>query len=340
MLRTFVLRTLLTLGYFLVVLGFGTLGYILVEGWAPGDALYMTVITITAVGYEEVSPLTSQGRVFTSLLLALGITGMGIWFALVTSLLVELDLRDTFIKRRMDKTIAGLRDHFVVCGAGRTGHRVAMELQQEGHPFVMIELDEHRVASLLEEDPSLLLIEGDAAQDGMLRRAGIAQARGLVTALSEDADNLYVCLSARALRSDLNIVARANADESADKLRLAGANHVVRPIVSGALQMSAFLTRPGVESFLDVVTRSPEIFLRMEGTFVHGGSRLDGESLRSARVRERTGLVVIAVRKTGLESNAGYVFNPAADTRLEAGDELVVLGNHEQVEKLKALSGS
>ncbi len=335
MLRTFTFRALLTAAYFAVVIGLGTAGYMWIEGWEFGDAIYMTIITITAVGYEEVSPLTADGRIFTGLLLALGMTGLGIWFALVTAFLVELDLRDTYIRRRMDKSIAGLRDHYLLCGAGRTGHRVAEALATSKEDFVIIERDPERVAKLIDAHPDIPIIEGDATEDGMLKRAGIEAARGLVTTLSEDADNLYVCLSARALRPDLNIVSRANADESADKLRLAGADHVVSPIVSGALQMSAFLTQPGVESFLDVVTRSPEIFLRMEVTSIDSGSRLDGESLRTARVREKTGLVVIAVKKGGVELDGGYVFNPPADTRLEPGDELVVLGAHEQVEKLR-----
>lgn len=335
MFRAFATRTLLTLAYFGLVLLFGAIGYVWIEGWPLDDSLYMSVITITAVGFEEVWPLTPPGRIFTSVLLGLGLTGMGIWFALITSLIVELDLRDTLIRRRMDKKITALRNHYLVCGAGRTGRRVVAELKSARRDAVVIERNPDRIARLLQDQPDALFIEGDATQDGMLKRGGIDRAQGLVTALSEDADNLFVCLSARALRKDLNIVSRALADESVDKLRLAGADHVVSPIMSGALQMTAFLTRPGVESFLDVVTRSPELFLRMEVTTIEKGSRLEGASLQGARVREETGLVVIAVKKLGLDENGGYLFNPSADTTLQVGDELVVLGAHEQVDRLR-----
>ncbi|MCA9736014.1 MAG: potassium channel protein [Gemmatimonadetes bacterium] len=335
MLRLFLQRTLITVLYGVLLLVLGTLGYVILEGASPNDALWMTVITVTAVGYDEVVELSAAGRIFSTILLVLGITGMGLWFALLTSSIVELDLQETLKKRRMSKTLASLSDHIVVAGAGRTGRRVITELLAGRHPFVVIDRNADHLRILREDHPELLAVEGDATQDHTLEAAGIRRARGLIASLSADTDNVYVCLSARALNSDLQIVARAYEDESAEKLLRAGADHVVSPNVSGALQMAGFMLRPSVVSFLDVVMRSPDTFLRMEQATIASASPLAGRTLVEARIRQETGLMVIAIRKAGADGH-GYIFNPAAETRLEAGDEIIVLGTPEQVEGLRA----
>lgn len=336
MLQSFVTRLALALGYFGLLLLGGSLGYHLIEGWPYRDALYMTAITISAVGYEEVFPLSEAGRRLTMMLILFGITGIGIYLGILTSLLVELDLRNTLKRKKLMSRIGRLEGHIIVCGAGRTGRRVITELLDSKQSFVVIEMDPDHITRLLDEHPDLLYIEGDATQDQTLEAAGIAEAASLVATLSSDSDNVYVCLSARSLNPDLEIVARAYDDESIDKLYRAGADHVESPNVTGAVRMSSTLLRPGVMTFLDVATRSRDVALRLESATVGASSALDGVPLRNARIREETGLMVIALRK---KDNGGFTFNPVADTLLERDDEMIVLGDADQIARLQKYAG-
>ncbi|MDH3222499.1 MAG: potassium channel protein [Gemmatimonadota bacterium] len=327
-------RTLLVLGYFAVWLAGGTLGYMRVEGWALGDALYMTVITLTAVGYEEVHPLTSAGRALTTVVLAGGISGMGLWFAIITSFVVRLDLRDAFRRRRMSKQLADLTGHVIVCGGGRTGRQVVAELEEAREPFVVIEIDEDRLERVAAEFPDAIVVHGDATHDQVLREAGIERAVGLLSCLKNDTENLFVCLSARSLSPGLTVVARAYEEEAMAKMYKAGADHVISPNVTGAIQMASVLVRPSVVSFLDVATRAPHLALRLEQARVAPDSPLAGRTLSEAQIPQNIGLIVIAVRKS--EDQDGFVFNPMGTTFLEPGNELIVLGTADQVENLKA----
>jgi voltage-gated potassium channel len=331
----FTRRFLLAFGALGVLAAFGTAGYVVLEDWSFADALYMTVITLTAVGYEEVRPLTSTGRTFTMVLLGGGITWMGIWFALITSLLVELDLTHVFRRRRLKRDIEKLEDHVIVCGAGRTGRQVIHELETLKSPWVAVEKDPVRVEAFGTAHPDGLMIEGDATHDDTLIRAGLHRARGLVACLSSDTDNLFICLSARDLKPDLTIVARAYEEETLDKLYRAGATHVVSPNVSGAIRMASVLVRPSVVSFLDIATRSSDLALRMEQAAIPAHSPLAGRTLAEARIPQETGLIVIAMRKGGSGPEGRFVFNPVADTRLEPDDELIVLGRLEQIQQLR-----
>lgn len=318
----------------------GACGYMLVEGWSFADSLFMGAITVTAVGYEEVHPLTRGGEYFTMVLLALGITWLGMWFALITSFIVELDFRNFFLRRRTMKEIDSLSGHIILCGAGRTGRRVIEELLPAQEAFVVVERDPSHVSLAREiAGEDLLVVEGDANHDNTLQQAGIERARGLMAALGRDEDNVYVCLSARALNPELEIVVRAYDEESTEKLYRAGADHVVSPNVTGAVRMASVLLRPSVVSFLDVATRSPEMALRIEQSTVGARSPLVGKALQEADIRGETGLIVIAVRKQG-EDGDDFVFNPGAETRLLAGDELIVLGTPEQIESLRSYSGN
>lgn len=337
--RIFIPRFLGTGLYFLVLTVVGVIGYMVLQGWNFHDALYMTVITLTAVGYAEVLPLTAMGRNFTMFLLAGGITGMGLWFALITSLIVELDLTDVLRRRKIMTEIAGLKDHVVICGAGRTGRQVMEELLSLGQSFVGVEHDMKRVEAVHDLYPDVLIVTGDATLDINLTAAGIEHARGLVTCLSADTDNVFVCLSARDLNPDLTIVARASEDETVDKMYRAGADHVVSPNVSGAIRMASMLLRPEVVSFLDLAWRSPGLSLRMEQSPITPDSQLAGLTLMDARIPQQTGLLVIALRKMRDEKHQ-FLFNPAADTRLEPGDEMIVMGKPEQIAQLRSLSRS
>lgn len=317
----------------LVVLG--TAGYRIVEGWAVMDAVYMTVITLTAVGYSEVQPLSHDGRIFTMVLLGAGITWMGTWFALITSFIVELDLTQVMRTRRNVKRLNAMENHIIVCGAGRTGRQVIHELEDMKAPWVAIERDHSRVEVLREAFPDALVLTQDATHDEALLQAGLERARGLVACLSADTDNLFICLSARDLKPELTIVARAYEEETMDKLYRAGASHVVSPNVSGAVRMASVMLRPSVVSFLDIATRSSDLALRMEQAEIRPDSRLVGKTLAQAKIPQATGLIVIALKKED-SAPGGFVFNPSAGTELHAGDELIVLGAQDQIDELMA----
>lgn len=331
--KVFIPRFLATILLLLLLTTAGTAGYMLIEGWSLLDALYMAAVTITTVGYDEVRPLSAAGRHFTMVLLLGGITWIGIWFALMTSLIVELDLKNVLRRRRIMREIGSMEGHFIVCGAGRTGRQVVQELEAMNAPWVVVERDPSRIENLLTIIPDAYAVEGDATHDQTLVEAGLRRARGLVTCLSGDTDNLFVCLSARDLAPDAVIVARAYEEETMDKLYRAGATHVVSPNVSGAVRMASMLLRPSVVSFLDVATRSSELALRMEGTAISEGSAVAGKTLAEARIPHQTGLIVIALRKAS--DGGGFMFNPVADTRLDPGDEVIVLGKQEQIDRLR-----
>jgi len=333
---SFIHRFIWTFVLLVTLLVVGTIGYVLLEGQSAADSLYMTMITLTAVGYEEVWHLSPAGRVFTMFLLVGGLTWLGFWFASLTSLIVELDLKGALRRRRTMNEIADMKDHVIVCGAGRTGRQVAQELETMTSRYVIIEKDPARIAELREFLPHAHVIEGDATHDHVLLEAGLLKAKGLVTCLSKDTDNLFVCLSARDLAATVKIVARAYEEETMDKLYRAGADHVVSPNVSSAIRMASVLLRPSAVTFLDIATRSSDLALRMEQTVIGEKSAVAGQTLMEAKIPQRTGLIVIALRKK-TDQRHEFVFNPVASTRLEAGDEVIVLGKEEQISKLRAV---
>lgn len=331
---SFAHRFIWTFVLLVTLLVVGTIGYVVIEGQSAGDSLFMTAITLTAVGYEEVWPLSPVGRVFTMVLLVGGLTWLGLWFATLTSLIVELDLKGALRRRRNMNEIAHMKDHVIVCGAGRTGRQVAQELETMTSHFVIIEKDPRRIQELREFLPDAHVIEGDATHDHVLLEAGLLEAKGLVACLSKDTDNLFVCLSARDLAATVKIVARAYEEETMDKLYRAGADHVVSPNVSSAIRMASVLLRPSAVTFLDIATRSSDLALRMEQTVIGERSDVAGRTLMEARIPQRTGLIVIALRKKAAPRH-DFVFNPVASTRLEAGDEVIVLGQEDQITRLK-----
>lgn len=233
------------------------------------------------------------------------------------------------------RSIEALNDHIVLCGCGRTGRQVMEELMSLGQDFVVIERDPHRLEWVHDQYPDILTVMGDATLDVNLTEAGVTRARGLLTCLSADTENVFVCLSARHLKPDLTIVARALEEAALDKLYRAGADHVVSPNVSGAIRMASMLLRPEVVAFLDIATRSDGLELRFEQAAIQPNSKLAGLTLAEARIPQETGLIVIAVRKQTDETHQ-FVFNPVADTRLEPGDEMIVLGQPKQIDRLRA----
>lgn len=319
--------------YFLAVFFFGMAGYAAIEGWGWFEALYMSVTTVTSVGFMEVRPLSSAGRSFTLVLIILGITGLGMWWALTTALIVELDLGGVLRRRRIMRSIEELKNHLIVCGVGRMGRVVVDELEQSGQPFVVIENNPSRLAMLLENNPDVLVIEGDATREQTLRTARISRASGLAACLADDADNLLVCITARHLNPELTTVARAYNEESVEKLRRAGAEHVISPNRTGGIRMAFSLLRPYVVSFLDCVVSDVGIELRLEQAAIPETSHLAGRTLAEARIPQRTGLIILGLRRLGHEGR--LVYNPGPETRLQAGDVMIVLGESQQVQQLR-----
>lgn len=332
-LRRFRRRVLWILGFYNIILACGTLGYHLIEGWSWFESLYMAVITASSIGYGEVHPLSHDGRLFTMALIGFSVVGLGLVWAILTAFLVELDLGDVYRRRRMHKRIDSLHGHYIVCGLGRMGRVVAGEMLSDGIPLVVAEKSMERIESLLERHPNLLWVEGDATQDRSLLAARVREAKGLACALPTDADNLFVCLTARALNPSLNIASRANDGEAVPKMHVAGANHTILPNVTGGVRLAATLIRPSVVSFLDASTVTGDTTLRLEELKLPESSSLVGRSLADARIPQETGLIVLALRRHNDEGPA--VFNPGGDTRLESGDVMIVLGQPEQVSRLR-----
>ena len=310
----------------------GVLGYMEFEGWSFSDALYMTVITLTTVGYKEVRTLDESGQLWTMLLL---ITGVGtLFYAAVTSveLVVEGTVRGYFGRRRVKGQIRKLSGHYILCGYGRVGRQVAREFTADEVPFVIVDQD----PEVLEECMSAgyLALLGEAAADEILVEAGILEAGGLIAAVDSDADNVFVVLSARKLNPKLHIVARASSDETAAKLEIAGANRTLSPYAVGGRRLAALATQPLVVDFLDVVTRGEKgIEFRLEEFFVPANSTIAERTIGELKIGERTGAIVLAIRTT--EGN--FDTTPSADDRLHAGDTLIVLGSREQIGRLERL---
>ena len=322
-------RTLLALGAITVI---GVLGYMVLEGWSFTESLYMTVITLTTVGYREVRPLDTTGQLWTMVLL---ITGVGtLFYAAVSSveLVVEGAIRGYFGRRRMQAAIGKLNGHYILCGYGRVGRQVAREFAREGVPFVVVDQEPGIIEECLVDGYLALL--GEASDDTVLEESGVRQARGLVAAVDSDADNVFVVLSARKLNPKLNIVARASSDESAAKLETAGADRTLSPYAVGGRRLASLATQPLVVDFLDIVTRGEKgLEFRLEEFGVPEDSFIAGQTIGELRIGERTGAMILATRN----SEGTFDTSPSASDRIRAGDTLIVLGTREQVSRLNQL---
>ncbi len=316
------------------VLAGGTLGYMLIEKWSAFDGLYMTVITVASVGYGETHPLSTAGRLFTIVLILVGLGVIGYGLTTVTALFVEGQLTGLLGKRKMEQKIKQLRDHVILIGWGDTAKRIAEELHKTATPFVVIERDV-ALAPALEGLGGVLFIIGDAANDAVLRQARIESARGLITPSSSDKDNLFAVLTARELNEKLRIVSRVVAEESRSKLLRAGADAVVSSDGIGGLRMVSEMIRPHVVSFLDHMLRATAASaVRVEEVQVPPDSPWVGHTLEEARIQERVGIVVFGLRQA---ATGHYVFNPAPTLRLSGGDVLIGCADRDQLASFRRL---
>lgn len=326
-------RLAFVLGVAAALLISGTVGYMIIEGWGWHDAFFMTVITLSTVGYGEVRPLTGLGEVFTILLILLGVGGVAYTFSTLADYIVAGELNGLLRRQRMTRDINKLRNHYIICGYGRVGQQVADGLRANNYDVVVIDASEERIAEF--EASRMHYIIGDAASDPVLEQAGIEHASGLCTCLPSDATNVFVVLSARTFNPNLFIISRGNLPESERKLRIAGANQVINPYTITGHRMAAQLLHPSVVEFLDVVMRSGDLELRIEEIKVNEESNMNGKSLIECNVRGDTGVNVLAIRR---HDGRLYTHFPSGFT-LNADDLLIGLGTQSQLSLLAQRAG-
>jgi voltage-gated potassium channel len=323
-------RIVIGLSCLIAILTIGSFGYVFLEGWTLFDGLYMTVITLTTVGYGEVHPLSEAGRAFTILLIFLGV---GFMFYVVTALaqvVVEGQLQDIFGRRRVERDIRNLRDHYIICGFGRIGEVISRELSHNRIPLVIVDNQPQNIPTL--ERSGYLHLIGNATQEEVLLSAGIERARGLVSVVSSDADNVYIVLTARSMNPSLKIVSRAGEPGSEQKLRQAGANEVISPYELGGQRMAQTILRPTVVDFMEVAL-GEGIDLSLEEIPVGGGSDIIGKPLKESGIRQQLDLIIVAIKR----ADGAMIFNPQPNAPILQGDTLIALGSRMNLDKLMHL---
>lgn len=304
----------------------------LLEKWSFFDAFYMTIITLTTVGYNEVHNLSNTGRAFSIILILSGVGTMFYMFGVGAKVLLEGEIRDILGRKKLSKKIESLKDHYIICGFGRMGSIICRELLQSKASFVVVEADPEVVSTI---DADYLSMQGDATQDSVLKQAGIEKARGLISVLSSDANNLYVVLSARGLNPKLRIIARASEEGSEQKLMRAGADNVVSPYNIGGLRIAHSLLKPAVVDFIEFATRSENLELQMEEVRVKETSNIIGKTLYECGMGKELGVIIVAIKRESGEME----FNPTSTSMIEKGDTLIAMGEPRQLKSLEKLVG-
>ena len=315
----------------LLILVTGTAGYMIIEDWRFLDAFYMTIITISTVGYREVNQVGDAGRLFTIFLVLIGVGFTFYVMAAVVQFMVEGRVRILMGRRRLDKQIDRLKDHYIVCGYGRIGRVLCRNLQRTPHDLVVIDKNPDLVPAM--DEDGVLYVNGDAADEVNLLKAGITRARGLVAALGTDADNVFLVLSARQLAPELNITARASQEGAKNKLHAAGANSVESPYEMGAASMAHRIMRPTVTNFLDLAFAHSRKDIQMEEIPVSENSRLTNIPLKDSGIRQDFNLIIIAIKKP----DGTMLFNPSFEAAFRPDDTVIAVGEEENLQKLEKI---
>lgn len=321
---------------FLVLLA-GTLWFVLVEGFSPLDAIYMTVITVSTVGFREVRDLDVSARIFVLVLIISGLTVMTYTLSSLGRVIIEGSIQRFVGRQRMLRDIDKMTGHYIICGHGRMGQILCQELSSQKVPFVVVDGDPETAEQLAEQ--GYRVVQGDATEDEVLARAGVARAKGLVAVVSRDVDNLYITMSAREMSREANpglfILSRATDEAASRKIGRAGADKVVSPYTIGGMRIVQALLRPTVCDFVDIATQSKGLDLMFEELEIRPGSRLDGVVLKDSGIRSVYDVIVIGIKKP----TGRMVFNPGPETVLQVGDVLIMLGDKEQLLRLASLGG-
>src|SRR5579884_170311 len=327
--RRLVRRALIIAGLLLITLCVGTAGFALIEGWGWFDAFYMTLTTITTVGYQEVHPLDRAGRIFNSFVIFFGVSAVLFAIGSMTQTIIELELQDRYGKRRRKRLISQLHNHFIVCGFGRVGRNASYELQRANVPFLVVDRNEQRVERAMQAN--MLAVVADATNDDDLRAAGVLRARGLIAALPSDAENLFIILSAKTLNPKLVVVTRASEEQAEEKLRRAGADTVFAPYTLAGRRLANSLLRPHVVEFLEFATSAVGPKIMMEQVRVEPGTKFVSKTTGAMLAGSGLNVILLAIR----HANGEMIFNPPADSPISAGDFLIVLGEKPSLKMLE-----
>ncbi|RME82043.1 MAG: potassium channel protein [Planctomycetota bacterium] len=319
---------------FLVCLVFGgTVGYKVIEGWSFLDSFYMTLITLSTIGFGEVHPLTPAGKLFTSLLIIFGVSTVGFALGSFTQTLLEGQFQKYLTLRRRKKEMEKIEEHYIVCGYGRVGKKVANEIRTKGHPLIVVEMEKEKAEEALQDGH--YVIQEDATTEEGLKRAGVEKAAALISTIASDASNVFITLTAREIAPKLFVVARIENERSKKKLLRAGANRVVAPYEMGGQKMALLAMSPNFVEFMEIITPSGgETGYRIEEMVVKSESYLHQKTILESNIRKFTGAIVIGVKKPDGE----FIFNPMPSTCLEGGDILIAAGDRSQLEKLSQMA--
>jgi voltage-gated potassium channel len=315
----------------LALVSLGTLGYMSIERWRFLDAFYMTVITLATVGFEEVHHLSDAGRVFTILLLVVGVSVLGYTVGKLAQIMFEGEFQRFLGRKKVEKKIEELRDHYIVCGYGRIGSLICREFAAKPIPFVVVENSPEVIEKLTEDNVPFL--RGNATEDETLLKAGIKRAKGLVSVVTSDTENVYITLTARGLNPGLYILARSGEPGSEIKLTRAGANKVVSPYHIGGSRMAQAILRPNVVDFIEIAMGRGHIDLQMEEISIPDRSPFLGKNLKEAGLRKDTGVIIVGIK----QASGKMVFNPGSASLIEAKDTLIVLGQPASISKLESM---
>lgn len=327
--------TLVILALVVMLMGVGTIGFHVVQGWGWFKSFYATLMTISTIGAGPENELTGRGEIFNVILILLGVAAVGFAIGTLTKAVIEFELGTFFGRRRMEKELSSLKNHFIICGVGRVGRRVATEVAARKLPLVIIERDPAR--TVWAQERGFPVIIGDAASEAILRKGRIESARALASAVTSDAQNVYIVLTARGIAPKIPIVARASEEDAESKLLRAGATTVISPYTYAGQRIAGVMTRPHVQGFIDMALSSlSDTNLEIEEVQVGDPSKLAGQTLKGANIRSRLGLIVLAIRR----QDGRLEFNPNSSTTVAAGDYLIVMGDSQNLRQLETWAAS